>query len=176
MYATSERREQRFLSVFLVTQVALGTLVGCSSEIPPASSAAVDLAAEKAVLLQRDALWQAAVAEKKDVAKIVSFFAPDGIMFGSGEPTDDTREKLTQSVAALVADPSFKDQWTWSRVEMSPDGRLAYLVGTTDITINDASGRPVTNRARLLNVWRKEPDGIWRCVVDVWVDPPPAGH
>ena len=136
---------------------------------------APDLAAEKQALLQRDKEWQAAVTEKKDVAKIVSFFSSDGIMFGSGEPTDDSHEALTKAVAGLVADPSFKDQWSWSRVELSPDGRLAYLVGTTDITANDASGHPVTNHARLLNVWRKDPDGVWRCVIDVWVDPPPAG-
>jgi ketosteroid isomerase-like protein len=57
-------------------------------------------------------------------------------------------------------------------VELSPDGKLAYLVGNTRITVNDADKRPVTSRARLLNVWRKDPDGIWRCVVDVWVDEP----
>jgi ketosteroid isomerase-like protein len=134
-----------------------------------------DLAAEKRALLQRDKEWQAAVTEKKDVAKIVSFFASDGIMFGSGAPTDDTHEALSRAVAELVADPSFKDQWSWSRVELSPDGRLAYLVGTTDITVNDATGHPVTNHARLLNVWRKDTDGVWRCVIDVWVDPPPTG-
>jgi ketosteroid isomerase-like protein len=142
-------------------------LAACSREAP-----ITDLAAEKSALLKRDNEWQAAVAEKTDAAKIVSYFASDGIMFGSGEPTDDSRETLTRAVAALVADPSFKDHWSWSRVELSPDGRLAYLVGTTDITVNDAKGQPVTNHARLLNVWRKDPDGVWRCVVDVWVDPP----
>lgn len=149
--------------------------VAACSRSAPTAAPAPDLAAEKRALLQRDKEWQAAVTEKKDVAKIVSFFASDGIMFGSGEPTDDSHEALTKAVAGLVADPSFKDQWSWSRVELSPDGRLAYLVGTTDITANDANGHPVTNHARLLNVWRKDPDGIWRCIVDVWVDPPPAG-
>ena len=59
-------------------------------------------------------------------------------------------------------------------MELSPDGKLAYLVGNTTITINATDRHPVTNRARLLNVWRKDADGIWRCVVDMWVDEPPA--
>ena len=157
----------------MLLAVCISAVAACSRGV--STTAAPDLAAEKQALLQRDKEWQAAVTEKKDVAKIVSFFSSDGIMFGSGEPTDDTHEALSKAVAGLVADPSFKDQWSWSRVELSPDGRLAYLVGTTDITANDAGGHPVTNHARLLNVWRKDPDGVWRCIVDVWVDAPPTG-
>jgi ketosteroid isomerase-like protein len=161
----------------LISGTFLALCICAAAACSPGASTtapAPDLAAEKRALLQRDREWQAAVAEKKNAAKIVSYFASDGIMFGSGEPTDDTHEALTRAVAGLVADPSFKDQWSWSRVELSPDGRLAYLVGTTDITVNDANGHPVTNHARLLNVWRKDPDGVWRCVIDVWVDPPPS--
>ena len=154
----------------LACLVACATVACCRDQ--PASR--VDLAAEKAALLKRDHEWQVAVAEKKDAAKIASFFTADGIMFGSGEATVAGREALTKSVADLVAGPAFKDEWTWSRVELSPDGQLAYLVGTTNITTYDASGHPVTNHARLINVWRKDPDGVWRCIVDAWVDPPAA--
>jgi ketosteroid isomerase-like protein len=162
----------RFAGLLCAVPVALYLLAACSRAAPLASPTSVDLVAEKNALLARDQEWQAAVTQKTDASKIASFFSADGIMFGSGEATDEGREALARSVAALVADPSFKDHWTWSRVELSPDGKLAYLVGTTDITTNDASGRAVTNHARLLNVWRKDSDGIWRCVVDVWVDPP----
>jgi ketosteroid isomerase-like protein len=172
------RRASGDRSAWLLCSVAvpLCLLAACSRAAPLASPTSVDLVMEKNALLARDREWQAAVTQKTDVGKIASFFSADGIMLGSGEATDEGREALTKSVAALVADPSFKDHWTWSRVELSPDGQLAYLVGTTDITTNDASGRAVTNHARLLNVWRKDSDGIWRCVVDVWVDPPPLAR
>jgi ketosteroid isomerase-like protein len=156
--------------------IALGCLAACGTfacshdRVAPA----VDLKARKAALLQRDHEWQLAVTEKKDAAKIAAFFTADAIMFGSGEPTVTGREALTKSIADLVAGPAFKDEWTWDRVELSPDGTLAYLVGTTNITTNDSSGHPATNHARLINVWRKDPDGVWRCVVDAWVDAPSA--
>ena len=146
----------------------------CSSGTKAAPEAAVDLAAEKEALLKRDNEWHAAVAEKKDIAKITSFFASDGIMIGSGQSTAAGGVALTQAVEALVTGPDFQDEWKWDRVELSPDGKLAYLVGNTTITIANADGQPVTNHARLLNVWRKDADGIWRCVVDMWVDEPPA--
>ena len=150
--------------------VACASLACCGEQ----TASSLDPAAEKAALLKRDHEWQIAVAAKKDAAKIASFFTADGIMFGSGEATVAGRDALTKSVADLVAGPAFKDEWSWSRVELSPDARLAYLIGTTNITTYDASGHPVTNHARLINVWRKDPDGVWRCIVDAWVDPPAA--
>ena len=145
---------------------------GCSRSPSVPSQPAVDLDAEKAAVLQRDQEWHAAVAAKKDPEQIASFFTEDGIMFGSGQVTSVGRAALTEAVRALLAGPDFHDDWKWTRVELSPDGKLAYLVGTTEITINDAKGQPVTTRARLLNVWRKDPDGVWRCAVDAWVDEP----
>lgn len=137
---------------------------------------AAEAAADKAALLERDHEWQVAVAQKQDPATIAAYFTEDGIMFGSGEATVTGREALTRSIAGLLAGPAFKDEWSWDRVELSPDGRLAYLVGTTHITTYDSAGQPVTNHARLVNVWRKDPDGVWRCIVDAWVDPPAGGR
>jgi ketosteroid isomerase-like protein len=141
-------------------------MAACSSSTP-----AVDLAAEKAALLKRDHEWQEAVDEKTDVKKIMSFVAADGVIFGSGEPTVDTREALMKAVSGLTNDPSFHEHWGWSRVEMSSDGRLAYLLGTTERTTT-AGGHAVTTHARVVNVWRKESDGVWRCILDVFVDEP----
>ena len=151
--------------------LAAVSLCGCARE---RSTGKVDIEAEKAALLARDHEWQMAVTDKKDAAKITAFFAADAVMFGSGETTLTGREALQRAIAELIGDPDFKDEWTWDRVELSPDGRLAYLIGTTNITTRDSSGQPATNHARLLNVWRKDPDGVWRCIVDVWVDSPAA--
>ena len=165
---------RKVLPVLSVTLVLVSACIAaaCSNRAKVAPDNPVDLSAEKAALLKRDDEWHAAVAEKKDIAKITSFFASDGIMIGSGQSTATGRAALTQAVEALVSGPDFQDEWEWARVELSPDGKLAYLVGNTRITVNDADKRPVTSRARLVNVWRKDPDGIWRCVVDVWVDEP----
>lgn len=161
------------LSLTLV--LASVCIVGaCSTRTEVAPEDAIDLNAEKEALLRRDNEWHTAVAEKKDIAKITSFFASDGIMIGSGQTTATGRAALTESVEALVSGPDFQDEWKWDRVELSPDGKLAYLVGNTSITVADTDGRPKTSRARLLNVWRKDRDGIWRCVVDMWVDEPPT--
>ncbi len=159
---------------FIVIFTGICIVAGCSPR--EAAAPVVDLAAEKAALLKRDQEWHEAVAAKRDAAHIASFFTSDGIMFGSGQGTATGMPALTKTVADLLAGPDFHDDWSWTHVELSPDGMLAYLVGNTNITINDAAGNPVTTRARLMNVWRKESDGLWYCAVDVWVDEPEAAQ
>ena len=55
---------------------------------------------------------------------------------------------------------------------LSPDGQLAYLLGTNAVTITGPEGQPVTTRGRAVTVWRREADGNWRCAVDIWNDEP----
>jgi ketosteroid isomerase-like protein len=56
----------------------------------------------------------------------------------------------------------------------SPDGKLAYMRGTNQMTVPGADGRPMTIHMRGLTIWRLEPDGNWRCVADIANDMPPA--
>jgi ketosteroid isomerase-like protein len=45
---------------------------------------------------------------------------------------------------------------------------MAHLVERTTTTINDSLGNPVTTYGKAVTVWRKDPDGVWRNVVDIW--------
>jgi ketosteroid isomerase-like protein len=32
----------------------------------------------------------------------------------------------------------------------------------------DSAGKPQTEDGRYVTVWRRESDGEWRCVIDIW--------
>jgi len=68
--------------------------------------------------------------------------------------------------------PGTNSSLTWPAE--SPDGKLAYMRGTSQTTVPGPNGLPMTLQGRGVTVWRFEPDGQWRCVVDIWNDPPPA--
>jgi ketosteroid isomerase-like protein len=40
--------------------------------------------------------------------------------------------------------------------------------------MNGADGKPSSTAGRAVTIWRKEPDGEWRCAVDIWNSPPAA--
>jgi ketosteroid isomerase-like protein len=46
--------------------------------------------------------------------------------------------------------------------------------GTVEVTVNDAKGKPVTDRGKFVEIWKKQADGTWKCVVDMWNSDLPA--
>ena len=67
-------------------------------------------------------------------------------------------------------------KWKSEQPVVSADGTLAYLPGTAEMTVPGPEGRPVTLYLRSITVWRRDPDGIWRCVVDIANEAPPPGE
>ena len=58
--------------------------------------------------------------------------------------------------------------WKATRVEVAKSGDMAYVSGTYEVTVNDASGKPVNDRGKYLEVWKKQADGKWKCGADIW--------
>ena len=62
-------------------------------------------------------------------------------------------------------------------VIVARSGDFGYTVAVEEITITDAEGNPTTIHSRYLAVWRKEPDGTWKVIDNMWnfADPfPPS--
>ena len=56
-------------------------------------------------------------------------------------------------------------------------GDLAFLVDSYELRFDDPRGMPVTDRGRRLEIWRKQADGGWICIVDTWnLDSPTAAY
>jgi ketosteroid isomerase-like protein len=58
---------------------------------------------------------------------------------------------------------------------------MAWVSGTYELTIKDASGKSANDRGKYLEVWEKQPDGNWKCAADMWnsdlaVSEPPAAE
>jgi ketosteroid isomerase-like protein len=53
-------------------------------------------------------------------------------------------------------------------VEIDGDGTVAYVRGTYTVTLNPPDSEPFTDTGKYIEVWRKRPDGSWRCVLDIF--------
>lgn len=56
----------------------------------------------------------------------------------------------------------------------SPDVELAYMRRVDELTVPDENGAPTTMHLRGYSIWRQDPDGQWRCVVDISNEEPPT--
>jgi len=53
-------------------------------------------------------------------------------------------------------------------VEASRSGDFAYDIGTYQLTMNDPQGKPMSERGKYTVVWKKQADGSWKAVADMF--------
>ncbi len=131
------------------------------------AGAKVDVAAERAALLRTDQAWSQAAASK-DVEKTLWFWTDDATVYPPGQPAVVGKDAIRRYVTEGFGMPGFSIRWETSAFEVSASGDMAYGLGTNVVTINDPQGKVITERGRGVTVWRKDKDGSWRCVIDVW--------
>ena len=129
---------------------------------------------EKDRLLQRDAEWARLASEGKDVERILAYWTDDAVVLPPGLPAVVGKAALRENVSASLRIPGFRITWASTDVRFSPDGNLAYMFGQNAVTVNGADGEPGTATGRAVTIWRRDPDGIWRCAVDIWNAEPAA--
>ena len=56
--------------------------------------------------------------------------------------------------------------------DVGSSGNLVWLVGNFAVEYPGEGGKMVTATGNYVNVYRKEPDGVWRTVVETWNDTP----
>jgi len=114
-----------------------------------------------------DAQWSAA-AGAKDLDKTVSYYSNDAIVMPPNAPSATTKEAIRNAWKDLLASPGLVMSWKTTKVEVSTSGDLACLSGTYELTMNDASGKPVNDHGKYVEVWEKQADGRWKCGTDIW--------
>jgi ketosteroid isomerase-like protein len=154
----------RHPSSFYPLVLILG-LSGCAS--PPFNALV-----EGRKLLQRDAEWAELAAAGKDVEKTASYWSDDAAIIPQGQPIVEGKAAIRNFVASNFQTPGFKIHWKSDAPVFSPDGKLAYMRSTSTTTVPGPNGTLLTLPGRGLTVWRLDPDAQWRCVVDIWNDPP----
>jgi ketosteroid isomerase-like protein len=53
-------------------------------------------------------------------------------------------------------------------VQVGKSGEMAWVRGRYELTMNDASGKPIDDRGKYLEVWEKQTDGNWKCAAEMW--------
>ena len=94
------------------------------------------------------------------------------VLLAPGQPAVKGKEALRKMVTDSKNIPGFSISWTSSEINFSPDGKLAYVYGENLMTMNDSTGKTMSIPGRGYTIWRKETDGNWKCVVDMWNNPP----
>jgi ketosteroid isomerase-like protein len=134
---------------------------------------AAEIAAAEAAIRKSDAEW-AAAAKTASVDAWMAFYAADAVVMAPNVPISSDHELVRRTVTNLLALPHLWIAWHPIKVEVAASGDLAYLIGAYDLRYDEARGARVSDRGKLLEIWRKQSDGSWKCVVDTWNSDGPA--
>jgi len=141
---------------------------------PPDAQASPDTrAAIESALKELDAQWSKAAAAK-DLDKTVSYYADDAIVLPPNAPAATTKEAIRGIWKEMITNPGFAGGWKATKVEVARSGDIAYVSGTYEFTMNDTSGKPVKDRGKYVEVLKKQADGSWKTVADIWNSDLPA--
>ena len=137
-----------------------------------ASAADPKSAIEKA-LRDLDAQWSAAAAAK-DVDKTVSFYSDDAIVMPPNASAATTKESIRSAWKEMLTTPGAAINWRTTTVEVAKAGDLAYVSGTYEAAMTDANGKPVKDRGKYVEIFKKQADGTWKVIADIWNSDLPA--
>jgi ketosteroid isomerase-like protein len=132
-------------------------------------SAEIDNRAADADTLQKtDEQWSEAAA-RKDVVAAVAFYADDAVMLPPNAPIVADQTSIRQAWAAILGPNTTSISWKASKTEVARSGELGYIYGTYQDSVQGPKGRPpIHDTGKIVEVWKKQADGNWKCIVDAY--------
>jgi len=123
-----------------------------------------------AFLFELERKFAAAVAEGGGKA-FASFFDKDGITLANKQAPLIGQTAI--AAHATWSPTAYQLTWTPEGGEMSPTGDMGYTWGHYEGRSGSNTANAAVQRGRYMTVWKKEPDGTWKVVLDSSNEDPP---
>jgi ketosteroid isomerase-like protein len=154
--------------VFCVAVVAM-ILVGCGRASQVTAPAPADTRVQDETAIRAAAEDWGKAIEAKNVDQTVSFYADEAWVYPQNAPVAKTADQRRAVWAGFFAMPGASNmEGDIARVEVARSGDLAVEFGTFAMTMNDKSGKPVTETEKYVVTWKKQADGKWKVIADIW--------
>jgi ketosteroid isomerase-like protein len=155
------------LAVRIAASTALVALILASCAPAPAPAPVADTAAMADTLKRLDDDWSNTAATK-DAARVAAFYAEDAFAYPPGEPVASGRAAAEKVWAAYFVDSTYTITWKSDHAEVAASGDLGFTSGTYEDSYTGPDGKVVAGKGKFLCVWRRQADGSWKAVHDMW--------
>jgi uncharacterized protein (TIGR02246 family) len=160
------KRSSIFWVLCLATVVAV--LASCQTAQPP-TPAPVDTRAQDETAIRAAAQDWGKAVEAKNLDQTLSYYADDAWVYPQNAPIAKTADQRRSVWAAFFATPGASDmEGNIERIEVARSGDLAVEYDTFAMTMNDKKGKPITETEKSVVTWKKQADGKWRVITDIW--------
>jgi uncharacterized protein (TIGR02246 family) len=133
----------------------------CNQQTPPDTRAA-----DESAVKETDAQW-AKTAGANDLDGTVSYYTDDASILPPNAPIA-TGKQAIRAVWAAMLTPDTTVSWQVNKADVARSADLAYVMGTYQITAKNPKGKSQEDHGKLVEVWKKQADGKWKTVADIF--------
>jgi ketosteroid isomerase-like protein len=134
------------------------------------TSSKIDQQAEAKKIMSMSREW-AKIAATDSLDKLLSFWADDAVCLFPDQGPVRGKEAIKEMLIKS-ASPGFEISWEPKEAHVSPSGDMAYVIAQNYIKKADTSGNIITTFNKSIEIWRRQKDGAWKCVVDMYNSDP----
>jgi ketosteroid isomerase-like protein len=126
-----------------------------------------DHSSEMAAIAKADSAWDRA-SEVKSVEGWLSYYADEAIVMPPGHQVCKDKASREAAIKDMFSSPGVSLRFQNTKVEVSRMGDLGYAVGVYQWTSKDEKGKDYHETGKYCETWKKQTDGNWKCIVDIW--------
>ncbi len=149
-----------FLQVCTAGVIAM--LMACGPQPLPDTRAA-----DEQAIRDTETQWSRDAASK-DLERFLTYYAEEASVLAPNSPIATGMEAIRGTWKPLFGSPGFAISFQTAKVEVARSGDLAYTHGTYTNTLSDPKGNPVNDRGKYVTVYKKQADGKWKSVADMF--------
>ena len=135
-------------------------LPACQKSAPDQSASSIN------AVRAADSAWEKSFSGR-DLEGAVAAVESAGSILAPNAPIATGPEAIRTLFTGFYAIPGLNLHWQPTRIEAAQSGELAFSSGGYVMTFTGPTG-PITDRGKYATVWRKQADGTWKVVVDVF--------
>jgi uncharacterized protein (TIGR02246 family) len=155
------RRRKKVAPVLLACAAVILLASGCGQQAPPDTRAA-----DESTIRELDVKWSKA-ASAKDLETTVSYYADDASLLPPNTAIQTGKAAIHAAWAGLLGSVD-SIGWQPNKIEVSRSSDIAYVIGVYQMASKDPKGRSVLDHGKYVEVWKKQSDGNWKTVADIF--------
>jgi len=133
----------------------------CGQQAPPDTRVADQIA-----IRETDAQWSK-TAGTRDLDGTVSYYSDDASVLSPNAPIASEKRSIRAMWAELLV-PELSVAWQVTKVDVARSGEVGYVIGTYQITPADPQSKIPADHGKMVEVFKKQTDGKWKCAVDIF--------
>ena len=119
-----------------------------------------------------DAAFTKAVAARDSQVLVSGFYAPDAVLMSPNQPAIIGRENIRVALQGMM--DAGVTSLKLETIEIGSAGDLAWERARYTLSMTPPGGAPIQDVGKSLVVFRRQPNGTWRAIVDMYSSDQPA--